>query len=220
MRPELIRLLLALLSMALLLYVLRPLLRGHARAPEPLYPYLSQLLGAYFHQDCYDEGDSDEDILRDFARVAPAHELLGARADIQRLLGQERGQLHDAVERLFTPQIILGEDDAQVEAWLRRADQLLDECSAQQAAPLPLDGVLDLHHFAARDVGSLVPAWIDACHAQGLRELRIVHGKGTGSLRRRVHAILARRADVLSYRLAPGERGGWGATLVTLRERT
>ena len=82
---------------------------------------------------------------------------------------------------------------------------------------LPIDGVLDLHTFSPRDVGDLVPTWIDECKAHGLFELRIVHGKGKGALQRTVHAILARRDDVLDYRLAPPERGGWGATLVTLR---
>lgn len=82
---------------------------------------------------------------------------------------------------------------------------------------LPMDGVLDLHSFAPRDVADLVPTWLDACQEQRLYELRIVHGKGRGVLQRTVHAILARRADVQSYRLAPPERGGWGATLVTLR---
>jgi DNA-nicking Smr family endonuclease len=83
--------------------------------------------------------------------------------------------------------------------------------------PLPMDGVLDLHTFAPRDVADLVPTWLDACHEHGLYELRIVHGKGQGVLQRTVHAILSRRSDVSSYRLAPPERGGWGATLVTLR---
>ena len=82
---------------------------------------------------------------------------------------------------------------------------------------LPIDGVLDLHTFAPREVGDLVPTWLDACRERGLYALRIVHGKGTGNLRRTVHAILARRSDVLSFQLAPAERGGWGATLVTLR---
>jgi DNA-nicking Smr family endonuclease len=82
---------------------------------------------------------------------------------------------------------------------------------------LPIDGVLDLHTFAPREVGELIPEWIDACKARGIRELRIVHGKGRGALRRTVHAILERRPDVLAYRLAPAERGGWGATLVSLR---
>ena len=91
-----------------------------------------------------------------------------------------------------------------------------DLSESEQPAELPINGVLDLHTFAPRDVGDLVPEWIDACRARGIYELRIVHGKGTGALRRTVHAILDRRTDVLDYRLAPAERGGWGATLVTL----
>lgn len=83
--------------------------------------------------------------------------------------------------------------------------------------PLPLDGALDLHAFAPAEVGSLVPEWIEASHAAGLRELRIVHGKGTGALRRSVEAILARHPLVLSFRTAQEDGGGWGATLVRLR---
>ena len=84
-------------------------------------------------------------------------------------------------------------------------------------AQLPMDGVLDLHTFAPRDVADLVPTWLDACQEQGLSELRIIHGKGQGVLQRTVHALLSRRSDVQAYRLAPPERGGWGATLITLR---
>ncbi len=85
------------------------------------------------------------------------------------------------------------------------------------AVPLPLDGTLDLHAFRASDVGDLVPEWLAACHAAGLRDLRIVHGKGTGALRRTVEAILARHPLVASFRAAGEDGGGWGATLVTLR---
>jgi DNA-nicking Smr family endonuclease len=91
------------------------------------------------------------------------------------------------------------------------------EDDGEAIAPLPLDGVLDLHTFDPREIADLVPTWLDACREEGVLELRIVHGKGKGTLRRTVHAILARRTDVLEYRLAPPERGGWGATLVTLR---
>lgn len=92
-----------------------------------------------------------------------------------------------------------------------------DELDPDAIVELPIDGVLDLHTFDPRDVADLVPTWIDACREQGRVELRIIHGKGKGTLRRTVHAILARRSDVLSYGLAPPDRGGWGATLVTLR---
>ncbi len=83
--------------------------------------------------------------------------------------------------------------------------------------PVPLDGTLDLHAFRASEVGDLVPEWLEACRSAGLRELRIVHGKGTGALRRSVEAILARHPLVASFRTAGEDGGGWGATLVTLR---
>jgi len=82
---------------------------------------------------------------------------------------------------------------------------------------IPIDGTLDLHNFRPGEVSDLVSDYLDACRERGILAVRIVHGKGTGTLQRTVHALLARRADVVSYALAPPERGGWGATLVTLR---
>ncbi len=83
--------------------------------------------------------------------------------------------------------------------------------------PLPIDGTLDLHAFAPAEVGALLPEWIGACRAAGITELRIVHGKGTGALRRSVEALLARDPRVRAFRAAGEDAGGWGATLVTLR---
>jgi DNA-nicking Smr family endonuclease len=82
---------------------------------------------------------------------------------------------------------------------------------------LPIDGTLDLHTFRPGEVGDLVPEWLAACRERGLHELRIVHGKGTGALRRSVAAILARSPLVASFRAADETAGGWGATLVTLK---
>lgn len=99
----------------------------------------------------------------------------------------------------------------------RREDEPGPEHAGGEPAIVPLDGTLDLHAFAPAEVGDLVPEWIRASREAGLRELRIVHGKGTGALRASVHALLARDPHVLAFRAAGEGAGGWGATLVTLR---
>ncbi|MDB6094673.1 MAG: Smr protein/MutS2 [Verrucomicrobia bacterium] len=85
------------------------------------------------------------------------------------------------------------------------------------AVPLPITGELDLHTFNPRDVDELIPLYLSECHARHLREVRIVHGKGTGRLRLRVHDILKKSPLVRTYRLGDERTGSWGATLVNLR---
>jgi DNA-nicking Smr family endonuclease len=89
--------------------------------------------------------------------------------------------------------------------------------NAEEAVALPIDGELDLHTFAPHEVKELVADYVDECARRGILELRIVHGKGTGTLRRQVHAVLERHELVVAFRLADERAGGWGATLVTLR---
>lgn len=84
---------------------------------------------------------------------------------------------------------------------------------------LVIDGVLDLHAFSPKDIKRLIPDYIEQCHALGIFDLRLIHGKGIGNLRRSVHALLDRNPLVLGYRMAGNESGSWGATLVTLRSQ-
>lgn len=82
---------------------------------------------------------------------------------------------------------------------------------------LPIDGVLDLHTFDPRDLPELLPEYLRECRARGILEVRVIHGKGRGHLRRSVQALLDRDPTVVRYRLAGEDAGGWGATLVTLQ---
>lgn len=82
---------------------------------------------------------------------------------------------------------------------------------------LPIDGILDLHAFRPADIKWLVPNYLEECRKAGILQIRVIHGKGSGTLRRTVHAILDRLDYVAFYRLAGEDAGSWGATLVTLR---
>jgi len=83
---------------------------------------------------------------------------------------------------------------------------------------MPIDGTLDLHAFRPSEVKGLLADYAEACRERGIYELRVVHGKGTGTLRETVHAQLRKMPCVESFRLGDQASGGWGATLVKLRE--
>ena len=67
-----------------------------------------------------------------------------------------------------------------------------------------------------RECSDVVAEYLRAAREAGLTVVRIVHGKGTGTLRRTVHAVLARHPAVRAYRLADERGGSWGATVVEL----
>lgn len=87
---------------------------------------------------------------------------------------------------------------------------------AEAPVPLPITGELDLHTFQPHDLGELIPAYLEACRMRNILSVRIVHGKGTGTLRTTVHALLKKSPHVHSYRLGDEFSGSWGATIVCL----
>lgn len=85
------------------------------------------------------------------------------------------------------------------------------------AVELPINGILDLHHFSPKDLKYLIPDYIEECMKKGIFSIRIIHGKGKGVLRRIVHSILEKNPRVVSFRIA-NDRSSWGATLVELKQ--
>ena len=82
---------------------------------------------------------------------------------------------------------------------------------------IPINGELDLHTFRPNEIGDLVPDYLEACREKGILSVRVIHGKGTGALRKGVHAVLDKLEFVTGHHSAPEWNGGWGATMVDLR---
>jgi len=85
---------------------------------------------------------------------------------------------------------------------------------------LPVEDFIDLHAFAPKDIPSVVEEYLEQCALAKFREVRIIHGRGTGVQRNIVRSILQKHPLVLSFRDASAEAGGWGATVVLLKIAT
>jgi DNA-nicking Smr family endonuclease len=81
---------------------------------------------------------------------------------------------------------------------------------------VPIEGTLDLHAFAPRDVASVVEEYVGAAHAAGLREIRLIHGRGTGVQRGLVQQTLERHPLVSEFWDAAETH--LGATVARLRD--
>src|ERR1700733_1752940 len=85
---------------------------------------------------------------------------------------------------------------------------------------IPIEDVLDLHTVSPRDIIPVVEEYLSETHRLGFHAVRIIHGRGIGVQREAGRKILERPPFVESFRDAPAEAGGWGATIVTLRPST
>jgi DNA-nicking Smr family endonuclease len=82
---------------------------------------------------------------------------------------------------------------------------------------LPIEGTLDLHAFSPRDIRSLVADYVNAAHQAGLREIRLIHGRGAGVQRGIVQAALEEHPLVEEFWDAPDSH--LGATVARLIEK-
>lgn len=89
--------------------------------------------------------------------------------------------------------------------------------SSEEPYRIEVNGVLDLHAFSPKDLSTLIDEYIDACLEKEIYEVRFIHGKGKGNIRRSVHALLDRNPHVAEYQLANESGGGWGATIANLK---
>ena len=79
---------------------------------------------------------------------------------------------------------------------------------------IPIEPELDLHSFAPRDIASVVEEYVNAAAAAGLREVRLIHGRGIGVQRGIVQAALERHPRVAEFRDDMGSH--LGATIAVL----
>ena len=131
---------------------------------------------------------------------------------LRRLLGGRGARSDPALDEARSGRAVRDADDL-----LPVEDGLLP--AEDRVVVVPIADELDLHAFDPRDLTELLPDYLAQCRDAGLLRVRVIHGKGRGVLRRRVHAILRRLPDAVSFQLADGGSGSWGATIVRLRPR-
>ena len=81
---------------------------------------------------------------------------------------------------------------------------------------IPIEESIDLHTFRPADIKSVVEEYVNAAHAAGLREVRLIHGRGRGVQRGIVQAALEKHSLVEAFDDAPDSH--LGATIAILRE--
>jgi DNA-nicking Smr family endonuclease len=82
---------------------------------------------------------------------------------------------------------------------------------------IPIEDTLDLHPFRPREIRDVVREYLHEAQARGFRQVRLIHGRGTGVQRANVQSLLATLELVEAYHDADASGGGWGATVVVLK---
>lgn len=82
---------------------------------------------------------------------------------------------------------------------------------------VPIEDVLDLHPFRPADIKDVAHEYLMEARKRGLRQVRLIHGRGMGVQRERVQSLLRTLDWVEAFHDTDHTGGGWGATVVLLR---
>jgi MOSC domain-containing protein YiiM len=143
---------------------------------------------------------------------APCSRMEEIRPGLQSQLQDRRGLL----ARVRAGGLIKVGDVIEVEAASADA-QAMEEPFAEPVV-LPIEDAIDLHTFAPKEIRSVVEEYLNECHRLGISEVRIIHGRGAGVQRQIVRSVLQNHPLVLHFYDAPPEAGGWGATMVRMKD--
>ncbi|HEY4639841.1 MAG TPA: Smr/MutS family protein [Thermoanaerobaculia bacterium] len=82
---------------------------------------------------------------------------------------------------------------------------------------IPIEDTLDLHPFQPKEIPDVAREYLHEARARGLRQVRLIHGRGIGVQRERIHSLLRSLDFVESFIDADPSGGRWGATVVLLK---
>ncbi|MFD0666859.1 Smr/MutS family protein [Ramlibacter sp. MAHUQ-53] len=138
---------------------------------------------------------------------------------VQQQLDEQR-VLHEALSDEFDATTLLDVDDAMS---FRRPGVGLDVTRKLRKGEWSIQREIDLHGLRREDAREALAHFIRESHRQGIRCVRVVHGKGLGSpgktpvLKGRVQSWLTQKNQVLAFVQARASEGGAGALVVLLR---
>ena len=84
---------------------------------------------------------------------------------------------------------------------------------------IPITDTLDLHPFQPGEIKDLAREYLIEAHARGFRQVRLIHGRGVGVQRERIRSLLETLDFVDGFTDADVSGGGWGATVVALKQQ-
>ena len=83
----------------------------------------------------------------------------------------------------------------------------------------PAPDELRLRHLTVDEALPKVQEFLHDAYSSGFRQVRIIHGKGTGMLRETIRRELKKHPIVKSYRAGAYDGGGEGVTVVEFSEK-